>query len=190
MVNALRRRVEASGAEGWRVAAIGEIGLDYHYSPDSAQLQRALFERQLDLAAELGLPVIVHGREADTELAACLTRHREQWKGEPDRIGVIHCFTGGGALARVVTDLGFCLGFSGILTFRNADALRAVAAGAPAASLLVETDTPFLAPVPQRGRRNEPAFIRHVAETLALVRAVTVEEMAALTCTNAERVFG
>jgi TatD DNase family protein len=172
------------------VAAIGEIGLDYHYSPDTAPLQRALFERQLDLAVELGLPVIVHGREADRELAACLIRHREQWKGEPDRIGVIHCFTGDGALARVVTDLGFCLGFSGIVTFRNADALRAVAAEASAASLLIETDTPFLAPVPQRGKRNEPAFIRHVAETLALVRGTTVEEMAALTCANAERVFG
>jgi len=190
LMNELRRRVDAYGVEGGRIAAIGEIGLDYHYSPGTAPLQRALFERQLDLAAELGLPVIVHGRAADTELAACLTRHRAQWRGEPGRIGVVHCFTGDAALARIATDLDFCLGFSGILTFRNADTLRTVAAAVPAASLLLETDTPFLAPVPHRGRRNEPAFVRHVAETLATVRGTTVAEVAALTFANAQRVFG
>jgi TatD DNase family protein len=190
LMGELRRRLSECASVGGRVVAIGEIGLDYHYSPETAPLQRALFDRQLDLAAELGLPVIVHGREADADLVACLTRHRAQWKDAPDRIGVVHCYTGDAALARIITDLGFCLGFSGIVTFRNADMLRAVAAEVASASLLIETDTPFLAPVPQRGKRNEPAFVRHVAETLAMVRGATVADIADLTRANAERVFG
>ena len=179
---------EANPAQG--VVAIGEIGLDYHYTPETAPAQRELLEAQLGQAREAGLPVIVHSREAEADTLDALRRHREAWSHDPDRIGVLHCYTGTAPFARALVELGYCISFSGILTFRNADPLRAVAAGLPGEALLVETDTPYLAPVPHRGQPNEPAFLPHVDEALAAARHTTVEQVAALTTANATRLFG
>lgn len=172
------------------LAAIGEIGLDYHYHQETREAQCELFGSMLRLAAERDLPAIIHTREADDDtlrvLAACGSRSR----GEDGRLGVVHCFTGGPGFARALLARGLYLSFSGIVTFRNADLLREVARQVPADRLLLETDSPFLAPVPKRGQRNEPAFVVHVAELLATLRGVTLEELADQTNRNAARLFG
>jgi TatD DNase family protein len=172
------------------VAAIGELGLDFHYTPETAEAQQTLMSEQLALARELRLPVIVHSREADQETVALLSAHARHWGGAPDRIGVLHCFTGTEFLARQLLDLGFMISFSGIVTFRNADPLREVARGIPADRLLVETDTPYLTPVPYRGKPNEPCYLPAVADLLAGVRGVEVEMLSCQTTTNAARLFG
>jgi len=171
------------------VVALGEIGLDFHYAPDTAAAQETLLNRMLDLAAARCLPVIVHCRDAEGVLAPILEAHAARWTGEPDRIGVIHCFAAGEGFARRMLACGFHLSFSGILTFPKGDNVRAVAAWAPENRLLVETDTPFLAPVPHRGTPNEPALVTHVVEGLARLRGVPPERMAALTTANARRLF-
>ena len=176
-------------AFGESVVAVGEIGLDFHYAPETAEAQVALFRGQLAQARELGLPVIVHSREADAETLSELRAHAAAWTGAPERIGVLHCFTGGRAFAEALLNLGFHISFSGIVTFRNADVLREVAAAVPAERLLMETDSPYLAPVPMRGQANEPAFLVHVAETLASVRGCPVDEIARVTTANAQRLF-
>jgi TatD DNase family protein len=186
----LKQQIESARAGGVRVVALGEIGLDFHYHPDLRDAQLALFRAELALARELKLPVIVHSREADGDTVAALCEHAAAWDAGLGPVGVLHCFTGGQAFAEKILDLGFFMSFSGILTFRNADPLRAVAAQVPPDRLLVETDTPYLAPVPIRGQRNEPAFVRHVVACLAQVRHAAVDEMAALTYANAERMFG
>jgi TatD DNase family protein len=134
--------------------------------------------------------VVVHSREADEATLAELREHAQAWRGEPGRAGVLHCFAGDEAFARQLLDLGFHISFSGIVTFRNADALRAVARLVPDDRLLIETDTPLLAPVPVRGKRNEPAFLPHVAAKLAGVRGCSVERIAEITTANAEWLFG
>lgn len=164
------------------VVAVGEMGLDYYYQPDNAPAQCALFEAQLDLARQRGLPVLIHSREADADTIRLLS-------AGPAPKGVLHCFTGTAEFAARLLELGLWISFSGILTFRNADPLRAVAQTVPADRLLIETDTPFLAPVPHRGKRNEPAWVVHVAETLAKIRNDTVERIAHSTTANAERLF-
>ncbi len=171
------------------VVAVGEIGLDYHYSPETAGAQRRLLEVQLELARRLGLPVIVHSRDADADMIAILTSHAASWTGDPGRIGVLHCFTEDEPFARVLLDLGFMISFSGIVTFRNADPLRTVARGVPADRLLIETDTPYLAPVPHRGKPNEPAFLPAIAECLARERGETAETLARQTVQNAATLF-
>ena len=186
----LRATVQHLRAQGVPVAALGEMGLDFHYSPRAARPQIELLREQLRLALELRLPVIVHSREADQATLEALAGHAAAWSGEPGRIGVLHCFTGSGPFARSLLDLGFCISFSGIVTFRNAAPLREVAAAVPEDRLLIETDTPYLAPVPQRGRRNEPAFLPHVAQELATVRRCAVEHIAEVTTANASRLFG
>ncbi len=163
------------------VVAVGETGLDYHYdhSPRSAQL--AAFEAQLALAAELGKPVIVHAREADEDVAAALRRTQAAI--------VLHSFSSGPAVFEAGLAIGAYFSFSGMITFKNwvqGDRLTA----APADRLLVETDAPYLAPVPYRGRRNEPAFVRDVAVALARARSESLEDVVGRTATNAERVFG
>ncbi len=172
------------------LAAIGEIGLDYHYHHETREAQCELFGSMLRLAAERDLPAIIHTREADDDtlrvLAACGSRSR----GEDGRLGVVHCFTGGPEFARALLARGLYLSFSGIVTFRNADLLREVARQVPADRLLLETDSPFLAPVPKRGQRNEPAFVVHVAELLATLRGVPLAELADQTNHNAARLFG
>jgi len=172
------------------IVAVGETGLDYHYERDTATQQRRLFADMLALAAELGQPVIVHTREADADTLAMLRQHTAAWRGAADRIGVIHCFTGGWPFASALLDLGWYISFSGIVTFRGAAALREVAARVPADRLLLETDAPWLSPEPYRGRPNEPARVVEVGRAVAAARRMKPEEVANLTWRNAQRLFG
>jgi len=168
-----------------RVVAVGETGLDFYYDHSPRQVQINMFGRFIDLALETKSPIVVHNRDSDREVADML---RVQARGELR--GVIHCFTGDHDAAREFLDLGFFLSFSGILTFKSAATLREVAQWVPLDRILVETDSPYLAPVPKRGRRNEPAYVRFVAETLALVKGLPVEDIARATCRNAAALFG
>ena len=169
------------------LAAVGETGLDFHYRPETGDAQCALFAAQLRLADEWALPVIIHTREADEATLRVLDE--TPWRGDRLR-GVIHCFTGDKDFARQLLDRQLAISFSGIVTFRNADRLRESAAFVPGERLLIETDTPFLAPVPMRGQRNEPAFVTHVAACLAEVRKTTAGRVAELTSMNARKLFG
>ncbi len=168
-----------------KVLAIGEIGLDYHYdfSPRCAQV--AAFEAQVEMAARLGLPVVVHSRESNDEALQVLTG-----RAGNNIAGVFHCFSGDVEFARRVLDAGFYIGIDGPVTYKSSDALRAAVEFCPLDRLLVETDCPYLAPVPHRGKRNEPAYVRHVAEEAARVKGITLERLAAATTANAGRLFG
>jgi len=168
-------------------AAVGEIGLDFHYSPETARSQCDLFARQLALADELSLPVVIHTREADNATIGVLDE--VHWRADAPR-GVIHCFTGSPAFARQLLDRNFLISISGIVTFRAADNVRESARVVPLDRLLVETDSPFLAPVPMRGNENEPAFIVHTVKFLADLLSVPAEELAARTFANAVALFG
>jgi len=168
-----------------RVVAIGETGLDFHYDHSPRSAQRDAFARHVALARALALPLVVHVREAHVEAAEILRSEGAAQVG-----GVIHCFTGGPADAGRYLDAGFAISVAGIVTFRNADTLREAVRGIPDDALLIETDAPYLAPVPHRGRRNEPAFVRVVAESVASLRGIPVPELAALTVANARRAFG
>jgi TatD family hydrolase len=170
--------------------AIGEIGIDLHYLPDLRSEQDALFRAQLGLARERSLPVIVHSREADAPTLDALRDHVRQWRGDAGRIGVLHCFCGDASFACQILDLGFLISFSGIITFKNAQSLRDVARMVPADRLLIETDSPYLAPAPYRGKRNEPAYVRQVAEAMAAARGCSVDVVAECTTGNAHRLFG
>jgi TatD DNase family protein len=163
-----------------KVLAIGEIGLDYHYDFSPRDVQRTVFERQLALAAEADKPVVIHTREAWEDTLAVL---RARWHGG----GIMHCFTGDERQAREALDLGFHLAFGGVLTFPKAEEVRQAARVTPADRLLVETDCPYLAPVPRRGKRNEPAFLVDTVRRLAEVRGVAPEEIAEQTAGNFER---
>ena len=167
-----------------RIVAVGEIGLDFHYDHSPRPLQREAFRRQVRLAREVGLPVIVHTREADEETATLLEEEGAGLTG-----GVIHCFTGGHELARRVLALGFCISFSGIVAFPRSEVIQEVARTMPLDRLLVETDAPFLAPPPHRGKRNEPAFVVDVARKVAAVRGVGLEEVARAAVANYARLF-
>ena len=168
-------------------AAVGEIGLDFHYSPETARGQCDLFARQLALADELALPVVIHTREADDATLGVLDE--VPWHADAPR-GVIHCFTGSPDFARQLLDRNFYVSISGIVTFRAAENVRESARVVPDDRLLVETDSPFLAPVPMRGNENEPAFIVHTVKFLAALRGVPAEELAARTFANAVALFG
>ncbi len=187
-VGRLRRSVEGLRTLGTRICAVGEIGLDYHYAEGTTALQQSLFAAQCGLAAELQLPVVVHCRDAEADVLGILGEYRRQC---PDRdlIGVLHCFTGTQSFAERLLELGFMISFSGIVTFRNADALRDVARTIPLDRLLVETDSPFLAPIPHRGRKNEPAYVRDVATAVATLRGVPPDELARQTTANARTLF-
>lgn len=169
---------------GGSVVAVGEIGLDYHYSHSPHAAQREALSAQLALAAELDLPVSIHSREAEDDLLALLHDSDVGAHG-----GVIHCFTGSERLARECLEMGLHLSFSGIVTFANAARLRAIAATVPEDRLLIETDSPYLAPVPHRGQRNQPAFVVDVARGVAEVRSSTEEAIGALTTENFRRLF-
>jgi TatD DNase family protein len=158
--------------------ALGEIGLDYHYDFSPRPIQQEVFRRQLGLAKQRDLPVVIHTREATDDTFQIL---REQ--GDGLRV-VFHCFTGGMAMARTALDIGAWLSFAGIVTFPKAEELRAVAKMVPADRYLVETDSPYLAPVPFRGKRNEPALVAKVVEGLASVRGAAVEEVARQSTAN------
>jgi len=178
-VAVVERAIEANGD----VRALGEIGLDYHYDFAPRPVQQVVFSAQVELAATRGLPVIIHTREADADTLAIL-RSIPNVPG-----GVFHCFTGDEALARAALDLGFHLSFSGIVSFPKAQALRDVAAFVPADRLLIETDSPYLAPVPHRGKRNEPAWVVRVCEVLASVRGTTAASLAGRTSENFVKLF-
>ena len=175
---------------GTTMAALGEIGLDYHYHPESRGAQRELLARMLDVARIHGLPVVVHSREADDDTVSLLGEHCRACDGDLQaRIGVLHCFTGDASFARRLVDLGFYVSFSGIVSFRNADSLREAARIVPRNRLLIETDAPYLAPVPHRGKQNEPSLVPHVAEALAAARGESVKDIAEATFLNACRLF-
>ncbi|HZT58902.1 MAG TPA: TatD family hydrolase [Pyrinomonadaceae bacterium] len=169
-----------------RVVALGEIGLDYHYDNSPREVQREVFARQLRLAKAEGLPVIIHSREADDETVEIL---RAEMTGA-ERGGVMHCFGGGARMAEAVLELGFMISFAGNVTFKKAENLREVALTVPLERLLVETDCPYLAPVPFRGRRNEPAHVVETARFLADLRGVGREEFGRGTSENFARFFG
>lgn len=172
-----------------RTVAIGETGLDYHYTPETAEAQKARFMEMLEWSARVGKPAIIHSREADEDTLKVLDTHIREHGPEAERIGVLHCFTGSRALAFDLLDRGLYISFSGIVTFRNADALRAVARDVPDDRLLIETDCPYLTPAPHRGKPNEPAYVRYVAEQLAEVRDCSVGDVDRITTANARRLF-
>ncbi len=172
-------------AEARRIVALGEMGLDFHYDHSPRDVQRDAFRRQLRLAREIRLPVIVHTREADDETAAIL---EEEGAGETG--GVIHCFTGSEDLARRALGLGFLISFSGIVAFPRAEVIQQVARTVPLDRLLVETDSPFLAPPPHRGKRNEPAFVVDVARKVAGLRNVEPAEVGRAALANFRRWIG
>ena len=165
-----------------KVLAIGEMGLDYHYDFSPREVQRAVFERQLDLASEARKPIVIHTREAWSDTLEVL---RSRWRGE----GIMHCFTGDEEQAREALDLGFYLSFGGVLTFPKAETVRQAARVAPEDRILIETDCPYLAPVPHRGKRNEPAFVVETARRLAEVRGESPEAIAEATTRNFERLM-
>ena len=164
------------------VIAWGEIGLDFHYDNSPRDVQVEVFKRQLRAARECDLPVVIHTREAEAETIEIL--RSEQCRG------VFHCFSGSMELAQRAVEIGFMISFSGIVTFKKADELRAVAKEVPLDRLLIETDCPYLTPIPYRGKRNEPAYVVEVARSLATLHDVTIEEMARITTENFNRFFG
>jgi len=167
-----------------RVVAIGEIGLDYHYNYSPVDVQRSAFVRQILLARERQLPVIVHNRESSDDLLAIL--ESEETRGVR---GILHSFTDTIETATRLLDLGFFISFSGIVTFKSAAELREVARRLPHDRVLIETDTPYLAPVPHRGKENEPAYVGRVAEVLGVLWNLPVEEVAQVTAANFEKAF-
>jgi TatD DNase family protein len=170
---------------GGRVIAWGEIGLDFHYNNSPRDVQLEVFKRQLRAAREVGVPVIIHTREAESETIEILQSEYT----DAECGGVFHCFSGSKDLARRALDLGFAISFSGIVTFRRADELREIAKEVPLDRLLIETDCPFLAPVPYRGKRNEPAYVVEVARCIAELRGLPLQEIARLTTDNFENLF-
>lgn len=169
-----------------RVVAIGEMGLDF-YKADNYQQQKAVARAQLEIAQQLDLPVIIHCRDAAAPLAELL---QEFWQTNGAVRGVMHCWGGNPEETQQFLDLGFYISFSGIVTFKNAKQIQASAEMVPSDRLLIETDCPFLAPVPRRGKRNEPSYVRYVAESLALQKNMNLEALAAQTSENACRLFG
>ncbi len=167
-----------------KVVALGETGLDYHYETESKALQQESFALHLRVGAELGLPVVVHTREAREDTLALIEAH-----GSREHAGVLHCFTEDWDMARRALEFNYYVSLSGIVTFKNAEQLRDVARRLPADRLLVETDSPYLAPVPYRGKPNEPRYVREVAEFVAQVRGVSFEELARQTTENFYRLF-
>jgi len=182
------RRLEALAAAP-EVVAIGEIGLDYHWLRSGREVQLAAFRAQLDLAAALGLPVVVHDRDAHADTTDVLLGWAAGRPAGRPR-GVMHCFSGDLAMARALVAAGFLVSLAGVVTFPSAAATREVAAGLPAGALVLETDAPWLAPHPRRGERNEPANVRLVAERVALLRGEPLAAVAAQTSANAVRLFG
>jgi TatD DNase family protein len=169
-----------------RIIALGEIGLDYHYNHSPRDVQREVFARQLRMAREAHLPVIIHSREADADTVAVI---RAEWAGT-ERGGVMHCFGGGMEMAEAVLEMGLMVSFAGNVTFKKADPLREVARRVPLERLFVETDCPYLAPVPFRGRRNEPAYVVETARCLAGMHGVELSELGRVTTQNFARFFG
>lgn len=173
-----------SFAESPRVVAIGETGLDYHYKPETAQLQQERFRQQVDLAVELNKPLIIHTRQAREDTLAILREHQAHKCG-----GVIHCFTEDLSFAQQAMELGFYISISGIVTFRQATELKEVVTALPLDRLLIETDSPYLAPVPHRGKENQPAYVVEVAAYIAQLKGISINEIAQQTSENFRDLF-
>lgn len=168
-----------------KIVAIGEIGLDYFYDNSDRAVQRKVFAEQLQIAVDTGLPVVIHTREADEDTMALLREYAPQM----NRKGVVHSFTSGMELAQLAVELGFCLGINGIVTFNKADNVREVVAATPMSRLLLETDSPFLTPVPYRGTENAPKYLPFIAEKIAEVKDLSVEEVLSASYDNSLRTF-
>jgi TatD DNase family protein len=177
------RLIELSGHP--KVIGFGETGLDYYYEHSVRERQKAAFRAHLEAARQAGLPVVVHTRDADRDIMGIL----REMSGKGELAGVIHCFAASRELAECALELGFYISFSGIVTFKKADALRDIAREVPLDRLLVETDAPYLAPVPYRGKRNEPAFVVHTAEAVAAALGLPPEAVAEATTENFFRLF-
>jgi len=169
-----------------KVVGIGETGLDYYYNHSDRAVQKKLFVEHITAAQETGLPLIIHNRNSDDDMIEML---QSAYRQKPMN-GLLHCFSSSARLAEAALEIGFYLSFSGILTFKNAEEVRAVAKAAPANRILVETDAPYLAPVPLRGKVNEPSYVVHTAQVLADIRGVDIEALATQTTANARAVFG
>ena len=167
-----------------RVVALGETGLDYHYDRSPREVQRRVFARFLDMARVLAKPVVIHNRDSDAD---CMEIMRAERAG--DIGGVVHCFSSSWDLAKLALDMGFFLGFTGIVSFKKAEEVRDVARRTPLDRIVIETDSPYLAPRPHRGRRNEPAYVVHVAEALAQALRLGVDEVIAVTSENTRRLY-
>ncbi|MBI2265472.1 MAG: TatD family hydrolase [Armatimonadetes bacterium] len=167
-----------------KAVALGEIGLDYHYRFSPIPTQKHAFRAQIRLARSLGLPLIIHCREADQDTLEILVQEKAQELG-----GVIHCFTGSEDFAEQCLQMGFFLGFTGIITFRTAEPLRAIVRKTPVSRILIETDSPYLAPVPRRGKRNEPSQVIEVARKIAEIKSASLEQVARETTANARALF-
>jgi TatD DNase family protein len=167
-----------------KVVAVGETGLDYYYNHSPRDVQRRVFTQFIHMARETDLPIVVHERDAAQEAAELLCG-----EGSEKLRGVIHCFTGNYEAACAYLELGFYLSFTGIITFKNADPLRDVVRKVPLERMFVETDSPYLTPVPYRGKRNEPAHVRWVAETIARVKGIDFDKVAATTTSNVQDLF-
>ena len=168
-----------------KIAAVGEIGLDYHWPEPDREIQKRWFVRQLQLAGETGLPVIIHSRDAAQDTLDILKAHRRELTG-----GVIHCFSYGVEMAREYLDMGFYLGVGGVVTFSNARKLKEVTAYAPMDRILLETDCPYLAPVPNRGKRNSSLYLPAAAEAIAAIKGISAEDVIRITWDNAVRMYG
>jgi len=168
-----------------KVVGIGETGLDYYYEHSPREAQQASFRAHIAAARETRLPLVVHARDADDDTVMIL---REEFKNGVYP-AVIHCFTAGPDLAAAALDMGFCISLAGIVTFKTAESLRQTVATIPLDRLLVETDAPYLAPVPHRGRQNEPSFVCHTAAKLAEIKGVSMAELSAATTANFHRLF-
>jgi TatD DNase family protein len=167
-----------------KVVAVGETGLDFYYNHSPHEVQRKIFARFIQMAYETGLPLVVHERDAFNDTAELL---RNEGGGQVR--GVVHCFTGDYQAAQKYLDLGFYLSFTGIITFKNAEPLREVVRAVPLERMFVETDSPYLTPVPHRGKRNEPAYVHFIAETIAKVKGLSFEEVARVTTHNVRALF-
>jgi len=168
-----------------KVIAWGEIGLDYHYDNSPRDVQREAFRKQLRMARERRLPISIHTREAEADTLAII---EEEWKG-CGLAGVIHCFTGTRSFAEAVVEFGFYISFSGVVTFKKAEELREIVRATPIDRILIETDSPFLAPVPYRGRRNEPAYVVETARAIVELRGISLAEIGKQTSNNFIRLF-
>jgi TatD DNase family protein len=173
--------------------AIGEIGLDYHYDHSPRDIQKKRLEDQLAIALEVKLPVVIHARDAEEDLLEALTRYTQKLSAS-DKIGrplpgVIHCFSGTREFGEACANLGFFISFSGILTFKKAEDLRETAKALPLEKLMVETDSPFLAPMPYRGKRCEPRMVKETAQKIGEIKGISLEEVAQVTTENAKRLF-
>ncbi len=165
-----------------KVVAIGEIGLDYYYDNSKRENQRFWFDRQLSLAEEIDIPITVHTRDAMADTIDILKCHK-------NAKGIIHCYSGSKESAKILLDMGFFISFAGPLTFKNASTALEVAKYVPSDRMLIETDSPYLAPVPYRGKRNEPSFVAEVAKRLSEIRGISFEEVSLLTFENAKNVY-